>query len=91
MLVHAYELIDDVANKLHKEDDDVFLIAVLEQHSDTMVPPTIYAATFYDQWKNRNVIPDWLSDWCIDVMVGRWFPAAGPIIVNTPTKKRGHK
>ena len=73
MLVQAYELVKDVARKMNKEDDDVILIAVLEQHSDTMVPPGTYAATFYDQYLNRGVIPDWMQAFFIDVMIGRYF------------------
>ncbi len=88
MGVRAYDLLTDVARKFHKEEDDVVLIAVLEQHSDTMIPATNYAATIYDQYLNRGEIPDWMQAWLIDVMIGRFvLVPAKPNIISFSKKK----
>lgn len=92
MGVKAYDLISDVAHKLHKEEDDVFLLAVLEQHNDSLCPPTCYAASLYDRYVNRGEIPEWLQDWLIEVMCSRWIPEIdNPNIVVFRKSKKGGK
>lgn len=87
--VHAYELLIDVAHKLHKEVDDIFLVAVIENHCESVIPLTELAATLYDRYENLNEIPQWLQDWCIDIMIGRHEQPNGLVIINAPKKRRG--
>lgn len=82
MGVRPYSLLQDVCTKIYCETeteveiDDLFLFAEIHNESDY---PTNQAALHYAEYCARGVIPDWMEDWLIDVMVGT---AKLPILIH---------
>jgi hypothetical protein len=72
-MVAAYSLIEDLADKLGVDSDDVFLMAAIEYAANTdfeSTPPNL-AAVLYGQWEELHVIPKWVEDWAIDQLIDK--------------------
>ncbi len=77
--VHAYKLVEDCVKKLGCTQIDVFIAYLKSRSKHPNEDVRATAARHFEHWVHENLIEDFMSEFCLQVIRGEIVPTPQPV------------